>query len=202
MDDTKCKRLLVLFWSFCRISAVTLGGGMAMLPLMQQEYVKRRGWLTDEDMVDTVAAMQSMPGLIASNMGALIGYRVAGIAGAFSAVIGGMLPPFIVIAFLAQLAEKLRCYPAVQSAFLGVRSAIAALILLAVIDLARKIFTTQEKLKRAFNFIAVVAAFVALVFFEANAIWIIVAGGISGIILSLIAGRIAARRQEKTAAKE
>ena len=73
---------------------MTLGGGMAMLPLMDKEFVEKRGWMTGQEMVDIVAVMQSLPGLIAVNMAVLIGYRVKGVAGAFVAAFASVLSPF------------------------------------------------------------------------------------------------------------
>ena len=86
-------RLQVLFWVFLGISAVSLGGGLAMLPIMSREFVAKRQWLTNDDMIDTIALMQSLPGIIATNMAVLIGYRVAGIPGALAGSAGVALPP-------------------------------------------------------------------------------------------------------------
>ena len=76
------KRLSDLAWVFFWISTVTLGGGMAMLPLMDREFVEKRNYLSEQEMVDIVAVMQSLPGLIVVNMAVLIGYRVKGVVGA------------------------------------------------------------------------------------------------------------------------
>ena len=134
------KKLLDLAWVFLWISTVTLGGGMAMLPLMEREFVEKRGWLTQQEMVDVVAVMQSLPGLIAVNMAVLVGYRVKGVAGAVFAAFASVLSPFLIIvavaAGLASLAES----PTVDHVFLGVRAGTAALILLSLIKLARRMF--------------------------------------------------------------
>ena len=73
---------ITLFRVFFSISAVALGGGLTMLPIMSREFVEKRGWLSDNDMLDTVAVMQSLPGIISINMAVLIGYRVSGVLGA------------------------------------------------------------------------------------------------------------------------
>lgn len=175
-----CQRLRVLFGTFCYLSAVTLGGGLAMLPPMREQFVTRRGWMTDDEMVDTVAAMQSMPGIIASNMGALIGYRIAGIPGAVSAVLGGLLPPFAVIVALASIVASLQQYAVVQQIFAGVRSAVSALILLAVFSLSRKIFSGRAS-ARCFAAAVALASFVSLLYFEVNAVWVVIAGAVLGL---------------------
>ncbi|MBQ6471775.1 MAG: chromate transporter [Victivallales bacterium] len=180
MNSPTFQRVRTLFGVFCYLSAVTLGGGLAMLPLMQQEFVEKRGWMTKDEMVDTVAAMQSMPGIIAMNMGVLIGYRCAGIPGALAALLGALLPPFIAIVLLAAIVARLRQYAIVQHVFLGIRAAVAAMILLAVVSLGRQILK-GDCFRRVFSWCVTIASFVALVFFGADAIWVIVAGAILGL---------------------
>ena len=190
-------RIWGLFASFCAISAIALGGGLVMLPMMRESFVTRRGWMTDEDMLDTVAAMQSMPGIIMGNMGALIGYRVAGVPGAVAAIVGGALPPVVVIALLAEVVSRFRENPYVQGAFAGVRAAVAALILLAVVKLARQlVFSRKEPLMAyAAATIALVSAAV-LLFTSVNAAWLVVAGALAGLAVSLC------RRPASAPAKE
>lgn len=172
----KGAKVYSLFWIFCYLSAVTLGGGLAMLPLLQREFVERRRWLSNEDMVDTVAIMQAMPGIIAMNMGVLLGYRIAGVAGALAAVLGSLLPPFLAIVLLATAFMALQGNPLVEQAFLGVRAAVCALILLAVVKLGRQI------VKGPFEIVLTLLCFAALVFANVNAIWMIVLGAVAGFV--------------------
>lgn len=151
-----------------------------MLPLIRQEFVEKRKWMSDDQMVDTVAAMQSMPGVIATNMGVLIGYHCAGIPGALAAMAGGVLPPFLAIALLATVVSRLRQFAFVQHLFLGVRAAVAALILLAVVTLAKQILKGKHW-QLTFSWSVAIASFIALVFFGADAIWVIIAGAILGL---------------------
>lgn len=134
-------RILGLSWSFFWISTVTLGGGMAMLPLMEREFVEKRNWLTSQEMVDIVAVMQALPGLIAVNMAVLVGYRVKGVLGAIAAAFASVLSPFIVIVVLATGLAALSDSSALNHVFLGVRAGTAALILLSLVRLIRRMFT-------------------------------------------------------------
>lgn len=134
-------RILGLSWSFFWISTVTLGGGMAMLPLMEREFVEKRNWLTSQEMVDIVAVMQALPGLIAVNMAVLVGYRVKGVLGAIAAAFASVLSPFIVIVALATGLAALSDSSALNHVFLGVRAGTAALILLSLVRLIRRMFT-------------------------------------------------------------
>lgn len=168
-------RVRTLFAVFFRISAVSVGGGLAMLPLIGREFVEKRNWMTDEEMVDVVAVMQSMPGIIAINMGVLVGYRTAGVAGALSAALGVVIPPFIVIVGIAAFISFFKDNRQLANIFLGIRAAVCALILVSAVKLGRQI------LKGRAAAVMAAAAFAGLVFFELNAIWMIIAGALIGL---------------------
>ena len=134
------KRLAVLFWTFFWISSVTLGGGMAMLPLFDREFVEKRGWLTSQQMMDVVAVMQSLPGLIAVNMAVLVGYRVKGVLGALVAAFASVVSPFLMIAAVVAGCATFFASQTAQHVFLGVRAGTAALILLSLVKLVQRMF--------------------------------------------------------------
>lgn len=133
------KKLFALFWTFFSISSVTLGGGMAMVPLLDRAFVERRKWLTPEEILDVVAVMQSLPGLIAVNMAVLIGYRVKGVSGALVAAFASVLSPFVIIAVIASGLSSLSNSPTFDHIFLGVRAGCAALILMSLVKLVQKV---------------------------------------------------------------
>ena len=151
-----------------------------MLPIMSREFVEKRNWLTDNDMVDTVAVMQSMPGIIAINMGVLIGYRVAGVIGAVFSVIGVVLPPSIFILIIAMFMKSLSGSETLDHIFLGVRSAVSAMILLSAIKMGKQIIKGKAA--------AVIAAagFIAMVFFDVNAIFLVIVSAIVGLAMAYL----------------
>lgn len=177
------KKVRTLFGIFFYLSAVTLGGGLAMLPPIQEEFVEKRKWLTDEEMVDTVAAMQSMPGIIASKMAILLGFKMAGWAGGIAAFVGSVLPPFIAIVALAEIIFKFREYEIISNMFMGVRSAVAAMILMTVFTTGKKILSSPERRERAIAWIIAAGGFGAMVFFGVNAVSVLVAGALMGWLL-------------------
>ena len=118
---------------------MTLGGGMAMLPLMEREFVEKRRWLTPQEMVDIVAVMQSLPGLIAVNMAVLIGYRVKGVTGARVAAFASVLSPFAIIVVIASGLSSLSDTPTLDHIFLGVRAGCAALIFMSLFKLVKQV---------------------------------------------------------------
>ncbi|MBR2439591.1 MAG: chromate transporter [Lentisphaeria bacterium] len=181
------KKQLILFRSFFVISAVTLGGGLAMVPVIQKEFTEKHKWLSEEDMADIIAVTQSSPGIIASNIAVLTGYRVAGVSGAFFAAIGASLPPFISMVILASLFHSLSSSETVNHIFTGVRAAICALILAAVIRMTKKI------IKGRFELILALFGFIGMLF-NMNGIWLVVISGISGLSFALF-------RKKKEAAK-
>lgn len=88
------KKEVELFWAFFKIGAFTLGGGYAMIPMMQDEIVSKKKWLTDEEFLDALAIAQSSPGVLAVNTSIMTGYRISGALGIAAAVLGAVLPSF------------------------------------------------------------------------------------------------------------
>ncbi|MBP5206032.1 MAG: chromate transporter [Bacteroidales bacterium] len=131
------KLLLQLFYSFFKIGAFTIGGGYAMIPLMEKELVDRRQWIDKEDFMDTMAVAQAMPGIFAVNMATQIGQRLRGLRGAIVAVLGNILVPILIIIGLAIFFHQLRGNAVVEAIFKGVRPAVVALIAVPVFTLAR-----------------------------------------------------------------
>ena len=131
------KKLATLGWVFFWISSVTLGGGMAMLPLLDREFVEKHRWLTEDEMLEIVAVMQSLPGLILINMAVLVGFKVKGVVGAVVATVASVLTPFAIIAVIARWAASLSASSALSHVFLGVRAGTAALILMSLVKLSK-----------------------------------------------------------------
>ena len=167
--------LVLLFKVFLKISAFTLGGGMTMLPVIQSELVDKRKYLTENDMIDIVALVQSLPGLIAMNIAVMLGYRLRGIMGALVCAAGMVLPPFVVICLVAGLFNKIGDNAMIREAFLGIRAVLCALILLSVIKMAKSVLT------KIFPVLIAAAAFVILVVFqELNAVWVVAGAAVLG----------------------
>lgn len=176
-EMTDRPQLLELFFVFLRISSVTIGGGYVMFPLMKREVVDLKGWISAEEMVDYYALGQSVPGIIAMNTATLIGYRKRGIPGAVAAAGGMAAPSLVVILIVARFLVPYFDHPWVQKAFAGIRSAVVALIVMAVWQVGR---TSVNSILRA---VIAVGAFLAIVCFQVHPVLMIVAGGAAGAIL-------------------
>lgn len=136
------ERCLVVFWEYIKISSVVVGGGYAIIAASQQVFVKKREWLNDENILDMVVITQAVPGILATNTAIYIGYKVAGLAGAISAMIGSALPSIIIIIIIAAgLSNVPLDNPHVRGAMIGVVSGVVSMVLLAAFRLRKKAFT-------------------------------------------------------------
>jgi len=129
---------LDLFLTFARVGVCTFGGGYAMLPILQREVVEKKGWVTEEELMDYFAIGQCTPGVIAVNTGTFIGQKLKGIPGGILATLGVVFPSLVIIMILAAFIQNFAHLPVVIHAFAGVRACICALILSSVIKLAKK----------------------------------------------------------------
>lgn len=126
-----------LFWSFLKIGGFTIGGGMAMIPLMEAEIIRKHQWLTKDEFLDIMAASQAIPGIFAINMASHIGYKVGGLSGAIISSIGNIIPSFVIILLIAIGFRHIDDNPYIEAVFKGIRPAVVALIALPVFNMAK-----------------------------------------------------------------
>jgi len=130
-----------LYWelltSFLKIGAFTLGGGYAMIPLIQREVVDRRQWISEENFLTQLALAQSVPGIMAVNTAFFVGYSIKGWKGAGVAILGAILPSFLMILLIVTCFIQYKQYPAVEAVFKGIRPAIVALIVAPLYRMAK-----------------------------------------------------------------
>ncbi len=125
-----------IFAVFAKIGAFTIGGGYAMIPLIQAE-LSRRGWLPEEELPDIVALSQSAPGVMAVNISIFAGHRLRGVKGSLVATLGSILPSFLIILAIALFFTAFRDNPWVERAFKGIRPVVVALIAVPMVKMAR-----------------------------------------------------------------
>ena len=132
------KELLQLFLAFAKVGVFTFGGGYAMLPMLQREIVENRHWAAEEELMDYYAIGQCTPGIIAVNTATFIGEKKKGVPGAIAASLGVVFPSVVIITVIAAFIQNFQHIEAVQWAFDGIRAAVVALIVSAVIKLGKK----------------------------------------------------------------
>lgn len=116
------------FLIFLKIGLFTIGGGYAMVPLIQDEIVDKRKWIDKEDFIDLLALTQSVPGIFAVNIAIFIGYKLRKFRGALAMALGTILPSFFIILAIALFFQQFKQYPIVENIFKGIRPAVVALL--------------------------------------------------------------------------
>ncbi|WP_300902644.1 chromate transporter [uncultured Clostridium sp.] len=177
------KELFDLFWTFCKIGALTFGGGYAMLPLIQREIVENKKWSTEKEILDYYAVGQCTPGVIAVNTATFIGFKLRGIVGGLVATLGVIFPSIIIILIIASFLQSFASLAIVQSAFAGIRVAVVALIITTVIKLIK------SSVKDYLGIIITVVTFVLSAFIGISPVYIVIAAGVIGFISKSIGGK-------------
>ncbi|MDE6882761.1 MAG: chromate transporter [Lachnospiraceae bacterium] len=181
----KQKIFIKLFLSTFQLSACTFGGGFVIIPLMQKKFVDELHWIEEQEMMDLTAIAQSSPGAIAVNASILVGYHVAGMAGALITVLGTVLPPLIIISVISFFYAAFRDNAIVNMAMTGMLAGVAAVICDVVIKMGKSIFQK----KRVLPIAVLSASFIAVRFMKINIILIILICAVIGAADTLYLGR-------------
>lgn len=168
-----------LFTTFVRIGSFTLGGGYAMIPLIQKEVVENRKWIEDKEFIDMLAMAQSAPGVIAVNTAIFIGYKIRGFKGSLVTTLGSALPSFVIILLLAMVFTNFRENPVVERIFKGIRPAVVALIAAPLYKMAKSAGVTWK------NIFIPIAAVLLIWLADVSPIWIVVAAIAGGIVYGI-----------------
>ena len=178
-------RLVDIFWSFLKIGAFTFGGGYAMIPVIQHEVITKRRWLAERDFSDLLTLAQAAPGPISLNTAVFVGYKERGYWGAMAAIMGVVLPSFLIILAIAIFFSSFRDNLWVDAAFRGMRPAVVALIVAPIVGLARGMH---------WALIGVAGATALAVWYVGlSPIWLLMAGAVGGALYVAINGRRAKR---------
>jgi chromate transporter len=116
------------FRTFFKIGLFTIGGGYAMIPLIEAEVVDKHKWIAKDDFLDLLAIAQTCPGIFAVNMSIFIGYKLRGVKGSITTALGTVLPSFLIILAIALFFQQFRDNKTVEAIFKGIRPAVVALI--------------------------------------------------------------------------
>lgn len=175
----KLKQFLELYFAFVKIGAFTFGGGLAMMPIMQRELIEKRGWVSEEELVDYFAIGQSTPGIIAVNVATFIGYKKLGWLGGVIGTLGVVTPSWVIIMLLAGAISSVDKYPLAQRALRGINVAVAALLTSVIVKF------TKKTIKNFWNALFMLAAFILIYFFKVQSVFIILASLVTGCLLTL-----------------
>lgn len=175
--------LFKLFTVFLKIGAFTIGGGYAMIPVIENE-MNRRGWIAKEDIDDIVVLAQSAPGLLAVNMAIFTGHRLRGMKGSLAATLGSILPSFVIILLIAMVFTNFQDNEIVVRIFTAIRPVSVALILVPAVKMM------QRGCKTWWAWLITIATMLLVVFLKVSPIWII-------LVLVVCAAGISAWRNKR-----
>lgn len=169
------EKLIQMFWSFFKIGAFTFGGGYAMIPLIEEEVVHKRQWVSKEDFLDILAVSQGLPGAISVNCSLFVGKKIGGIVGSIIALLGVALPSFFIILLVASVFMGFRHNEFVNRAFNGISSAVPILVLAGVVSISKGVKKNYR------NFIIFFIALILLIL-GLNPIYLIIIFAVYGAI--------------------
>ena len=181
----KSKTIPTLFFTMLKIGLFTFGGGYAMIALLENEFVTKRGWLEQEEFLDVAAIAESTPGPIAINSATYIGYKRAGLLGSLAATLGVTLPSFCIIYIISLFFDTFLSLTVVACAFRGIQIAVLYLILSAGLRMLKKMEKTP------FSWAVLLLTLIGMVTLtllsvKLSTIVYILAGGVAGVALWLI----------------
>lgn len=167
---------LTAFGTFFKIGLFTIGGGYAMVPLIEEEIVNKKQWIAREDFIDLMAVAQSVPGVFAVNFSIFIGYKLRKFPGALAMALGTILPSFLIILGIALFFQEFKQYEAVENIFKGIRPAVVALIAAPTFNMAK-----SAKINK-YNVWIPIASALLIWLFGVSPVYIIALAGIGGFV--------------------
>ena len=186
-EKTKSKGYVLrkLFFACLYLSTFTFGGGYVIVTLLKEKFVDHYHWIEEDEMLDLVAIAQSSPGAIAVNGAIVVGYKLAGIPGTLVAILGTILPPFVIISVISI------CYNAFRSNFFvaqmlsGMQAGVGAVIASVTYDMGAPIVKEKDPM----SLVILLGAFLAACILEINVIYIVIVCGLLGVARTLLAKR-------------
>ena len=163
-----------LLKTFFKIGAFTLGGGYAMIPMIEAEVVGKHRWIEKEECIDLIAIAQSCPGVFAINTSIFIGYKLKKMRGALCASLGTALPSFLIILLIAIFFHRFMEISWIEAMFRGIRPAVVALIAVPTFNMAKSAGISLV------NCWIPIGSAVLIWLVGVNPIFIIIAAGIGG----------------------
>lgn len=156
-----------------------MGGGYAMIPIIQKDVVEKKRWIEEQDFLDVIAISQSAPGLLAVNISIFLGYRLRGVKGSLVATLGSILPSFLIILLIAMFFTGYQDNPTIIKIFKGMRPVVVALIAVPVIGMA------QKARLNIYTAALAVATTLLIVFLNVSPVYILLAVGSGFAVITL-----------------
>ena len=175
--------LIKLFLIFSKIGLFTFGGGYAMFPVIKGEIIDKRGWITEDELMDYYAIGQCTPGIIAVNVATFVGKKLKGFWGAAFATLGVVFPSVVIITIIAAFINNFADLWYVQSAFSGIRVAVIVLILNTIISMWKK------SARNVFDYIVFLLALVLSFFNILSSVFVVILSAVAGVLYTVITNK-------------
>lgn len=188
--------LIELFIVFFKLGAFTIGGGIAMLPLLQNTLINEKKWFTKEEFMDIVAVCQSLPGVVAINMATYVGYKKKGLVGSIVSTFGVTIPSFTMILIIARFITSMGDNGVLMGAMAGLRAAALGMVVVALIQLM------PAAIKNKWAMLAAIVAFVLIAILKVNTAYVILLFAGLGIAVTFAGSRRTVAAAEGAAAEE
>ena len=183
MKKDQLARTLEIFKTFLKFGCFTFGGGWSIVAQIQKEYVEKKHWITDEELLDFTSVGRSTPGLMIGNASVLFGYHVAGVPGALAALLGIVIPPVVIMLGVVFIYDLVKDNPYVARAMIGVRAAVVPIIFSALLKLFK------SGMKDVYCYLIAVAAFALCLFTKVNNVLIVLMGAAAGLLYQEVKSR-------------
>ncbi len=172
-----------LFKTFFGIGAFTIGGGYAMLSLVERSVVQKKKWMPQDDFWNMIVVVQAIPGVFAVNTALYTGYKIKGMKGALCAALGAVIPSFVIICLVAMFFVEIKENTVVERIFTGIRPCVVALILAPALQMVKSAKITWKT-----ALIPIAAAFLVW-WFGVSPIYIIIASALGGLLFGIYSYR-------------
>lgn len=190
MKQNRFQVLRKLFLSTLYLSTFTFGGGYVIVTLLKNKFVDEYHWIDEEEMLDLVAIAQSSPGAIAVNGAIVVGYKLAGIPGVLTSVLGAIIPPMVILSVISLFYDAFRTNPYIGAMLKGMSAGVGAVITSVVYDMGRSVVKTKDLI----NICIMILSFCISYFFGVNVIFIILAVAVFGALRTIITERKGGRK--------
>lgn len=182
---SKKEVLLKLFVSTLYLSAFTFGGGYVIVTLMKKKFVDECQWIEEDEMLDLVAIAQSSPGAIAVNGAIVVGYKLAGLMGAVIAIVGTVIPPFLIISLISVFYAAFRDNIFIAQLLEGMQAGVAAVIAAVVFEMGEGVVRG----KNVGSILIMLGAFAASCIWGINVVYIVLVCLVIGVVRTLVSER-------------
>jgi chromate transporter len=176
-DTSRMRRAAGLFLYFFKVGFYTFGGGWSIVAQIQKEYIEKRHWLTEEELLDITSVGRSLPGLMIGNVSYLFGYHVAGFPGAIACVLGITIPSLLILTVVTWCYNQIKDNIYVSRAMTGVRASVAPIIASAALNLRKGALTDRS------GYLLLLLGFGLYLFLGLNCILIVLLGGLLGFLI-------------------